>query len=293
MEEKGTPFMGRSNVWKFYDKVSDVHSNLWVQTKIGPWQHFKHMYAEYLKLQKQVNPIAPTSKKVQLTLSASFANQEKYDKDNPVAVDITNAIGKMMAMDLQPFSMVQDRGFKELIVPVEPKYSLPDRTTFSRHVAQELYQNLVDKICTKMSNDFEGGGNSIAFITDVWTSRSNGSYLSLTCHYINPSFVPAHYMLGNCMIVGEHSGEAIANALLNLSAKDYARNMKSAIAKTLWHSFTYLGHTLQLAINYAKKETPGVEVLCKKCCAIVEHKRCSQARRLHQIQKQIGNQYMN
>ncbi|KAJ8892221.1 hypothetical protein PR048_004801 [Dryococelus australis] len=149
---------------------------------------YKTVCAEYLELQKQVNPITSTCKKVKLTLSASFANQENYDKDNPKAVAITNAIEKMMAI-LQPFSMMQDGGFKELMVLVEPKYSLPDRTTFSRCDMPELYHNLVHKICTKMSNDFEGGVNSIAFTTDMWTSRSSDSYLSLTCHYEKPSFV--------------------------------------------------------------------------------------------------------
>ncbi|KAJ8876668.1 hypothetical protein PR048_021115 [Dryococelus australis] len=54
-------------------------------------------------------------------------------------VAITNAICKMFAVDLKPLGMVQDTDFKVLMALVEPKYSIPDQTTFIRNVVSELY----------------------------------------------------------------------------------------------------------------------------------------------------------
>nr|CAD7261790.1 unnamed protein product [Timema shepardi] len=48
-----------------------------------------------------------------------------------------------MCLDLQPFSMVKDSGFKNLISYIEPHYKLPDRTTFSQKVIPEMYEEAV------------------------------------------------------------------------------------------------------------------------------------------------------
>uniref|UniRef100_A0ABD2VUY5 BED-type domain-containing protein n=1 Tax=Trichogramma kaykai TaxID=54128 RepID=A0ABD2VUY5_9HYME len=51
---------------------------------------------------------------------------------------ITNAIAFMMSRDLQPSSIVEDDGFKNLIQTLEPRYELPARTTFSRNVLPKI-----------------------------------------------------------------------------------------------------------------------------------------------------------
>ena len=45
--------------------------------------------------------------------------------DHPQHKKITNWIAKMMALDSQPFSIVEDAGFLRLIANVCPKYVMP------------------------------------------------------------------------------------------------------------------------------------------------------------------------
>ena len=63
----------------------------------------------------------------------------------------------------------------------EPRYTPPDRTTFSRHYLPELYTKEREKICKQTSDGLQW----YAVTCDGWSSRANHSYLSVTLHYIN------------------------------------------------------------------------------------------------------------
>ena len=47
--------------------------------------------------------------------------------NNPHAQQIHQRITEMIALDSQPFSMVDDPGFTQLVRELEPRYSLPSR----------------------------------------------------------------------------------------------------------------------------------------------------------------------
>ena len=53
----------------------------------------------------------------------------------------------------------------------EPKYVLPDRTTFSRHYLPDLYQ----KEKTKVTEQMAAGLKYFAITMDCWSSRANCS----------------------------------------------------------------------------------------------------------------------
>lgn len=40
----------------------------------------------------------------------------------------------MMALDFQPYSLVEGRGFRKLTKTAEPLYKIPSRTTFSHEL---------------------------------------------------------------------------------------------------------------------------------------------------------------
>ena len=48
-----------------------------------------------------------------------------YPIDHPVAQRITRFIAEMMALDCQPFSIVEDQGFVRLLNHLQPRYQLP------------------------------------------------------------------------------------------------------------------------------------------------------------------------
>jgi hypothetical protein len=93
---------------------------------------------------------------------------------------ITQALTKMLTVDLLPTSFVENEGFRSFLNILEPGYKVPCRKTVRKRI-QALYsdkliqvQDTIDKVDT-----------SIALTTDGWTSRSLDSYISITgiCYY--------------------------------------------------------------------------------------------------------------
>jgi hypothetical protein len=53
--------------------------------------------------------------------------KRKWSINNPEAQIVHKAIAKMIAVDIQPYSIVADSGFYELICVLELRYVLPSR----------------------------------------------------------------------------------------------------------------------------------------------------------------------
>ncbi|XP_032067494.1 zinc finger protein 449-like isoform X3 [Thamnophis elegans] len=58
----------------------------------------------------------------------------------PKPLEVTRAVDPMVALDDQPFRMVEDAGFQHLLKLLAPKYKIPSGTTFSRQIMPSLYQ---------------------------------------------------------------------------------------------------------------------------------------------------------
>jgi hypothetical protein len=64
----------------------------------------------------------------QLTVDSGFVKAVKMSTSEPQAKAVTSAIGKIMVLDYQPYSVVEDRGFQELLHTLEPRYQALSRT---------------------------------------------------------------------------------------------------------------------------------------------------------------------
>ncbi|KAH9367766.1 hypothetical protein HPB48_014051 [Haemaphysalis longicornis] len=119
----------------------------------------------------------------------------------------------------------------------------------------------------------------------MWTSRSNESYTSLTCHYLTANFELRAFALSNTLMTESHTACNILAHLQEMMAawelpldqlpiyfaSDNARNFRAALRCLLCTPLQCLGHTLQLAIKDSREVTPGVPETLKKCQAIVGH----------------------
>ena len=62
------------------------------------------------------------TKPKQFTLAETHDRGRVWDVNNPRAQLIHRRIAKMIAVDCQPFSIVQDKGFMQLLKTLEPRY---------------------------------------------------------------------------------------------------------------------------------------------------------------------------
>lgn len=86
-------------------------------------------------------------------IKIAFSKQNALPPDSIRSRNITNAIALMLAADLQPYSVVEDTGFTNLMRVLEPRYQMPCRTTFSRTLIPKLYLEESIKIAGIISND--------------------------------------------------------------------------------------------------------------------------------------------
>ncbi|KAH7961264.1 hypothetical protein HPB52_006394 [Rhipicephalus sanguineus] len=260
----------------------------------------KH-HMQYLELQKLTKEKPKPKEKSQQTLldltKAKGALSESAKKETTIF------IARMIARDLQPYEFVENKGFQDLIRHLQPQYKIPHRTTFSRTVIPELYRRTVDSLKTQIASDITKGLESLAFTTDMCTSRANQGYISLTYHYMTQDFAVKAFTLACCYLQESHTAVNIQACLTEIVKEwsldlgtvpvyvvtDNGRNIRAAVRQMEWIPLQCLGHTLQLAIKDAKEETPVVSSLCKKARALVGHyKHSAQAtRRLKDCQKRM------
>ena len=81
------------------------------------------------------------------TLTMMAKKKMKLETSSSRHKRITKKIAGVLTHDFQPYSFVEDRGFKELKEELEPRYEIPHQTTFTRSVIPRIYQE-VDQGCT-------------------------------------------------------------------------------------------------------------------------------------------------
>lgn len=78
----------------------------------------------------------------------------------------------MIALDCQPFSIVEDIGFTRLMKLLKPNYDLPSRKYFTTKIIPDLH----NKAMTKIQNCIKEASN-MSFTTDIWTNNADASFI--------------------------------------------------------------------------------------------------------------------
>ncbi|CAG9822070.1 unnamed protein product [Phaedon cochleariae] len=169
---------------------------------------------------------------------------------------IDYALTYFIAVDMQPFSVVEDIGFRNLIEVLQPSYSMPSIKTISEVEIPKLYHTTKDSIMRLLdTTDFK------AFTTDAWTSAASKPYVSLTAHFILGWEMKSVTL--NCREMTEdHTAENMASVLLDLLREweiprekiisfitDSGANVKNAVKLMNFQHVSCLGHNMNLAIS--------------------------------------------
>ena len=183
----------------------------------------------------------------------------------------------MVALDMQPMSVVEDEGFKKLISFLEPDYTMPCRKTVTSRVIK-LYKDCSAKIKRLLDQTMY-----VALTTDCWTSLTMTSYMAVTCHYIDQEWQMQAHVLTTQNIEARHTAENLQMELetvvaewrvsgrVSLCVHDNAANIVKANQACDWESVCCFAHTLQLAINDGFKAVQILERMIGACSKLVAH----------------------
>ncbi|CAG9788197.1 unnamed protein product [Diatraea saccharalis] len=198
-----------------------------------------------------------------------------------------NALINLIVKDLQPFQIVENSGFQEYSKALNADYQLPNRKQLALMV-DEKYKLVSESLKKELENIYH-----LALTSDIWTSDSNKSFISLTAHYIY-EYKLKSVVISTSEIQIQHTAENIALAIQEvmdqwqISSKvvtivtDNAAAMKKAVSECLTKRNHFcVAHTLNLAVkDCIEKETFNLagntsncqlQELLAKCRAIVSH----------------------
>ena len=200
-----------------------------------------------------------------------------------------NSIVEYAADSFSSFSQLSSKSFKDLIRVANKLIKVKSRQTLSRHVRKKAI-NILNRIAKQLKKE-KGSLRSLGFTTDMWTSRTGDSFISLTVSYIDQKWKLRRWTPFVKFFPEAHKAVQIKIALDemierlevdNPELKKYAVNDNAANAKAAIRLSNYLiqylcdNHTLQLGVLdsfksniYGAKTT---EVLDKsKCLSKLTH----------------------
>jgi hypothetical protein len=109
----------------------------------------------------------------------SFVVKNYYPANTIKSKTITECLVKMIATDMQPLGIVENRGFIEFVKALDPKYKLPTRQANTVNLLPALYENMKEKIKDKLAM-----ASVIHLTSDTWTDTNKQfSYIAVTVHY--------------------------------------------------------------------------------------------------------------
>ncbi|KAH9634429.1 hypothetical protein HF086_008263 [Spodoptera exigua] len=222
------------------------------------------------------NPVPPPLKR-QKSIHESFENISAYSESGNKTLKVNNALIYMICKDNQPFTIVENDGFRNLMKVTAPHYKLPSKTTLSRWVDDKY-----DALSAVFKNKLKSV-ESITLTTDMWTeTMSMRSFLGITGHFgICTEFFSI--TLGVYQSFDRNTSDHIAEMLLNSCSEwnidvnkvsavvtDNAASMIKAVDLAFGKKhIPCFAHTLNLVALNAIQHCPELQNLITKVKTIV------------------------
>ncbi|XP_015272089.1 PREDICTED: zinc finger BED domain-containing protein 4-like [Gekko japonicus] len=275
-------------------------------------RHLQRFHNNVLKPDAS-EPVLSSSTNSRVPLSTDLLGSSSFDEANdkfsdthPVAKKITSLVAEMIALDLQPYSFVDNIGFNRLLEYLQPQYSLPSPSYFSRTAIPDMYESVKQIIVSHLK---EAESGVVHFTSGIWMSNQTREYVTLTAHWVTyesrvrPQCEDYHCsaLLNVSQIDCDYSGISIQKQLeywweawitsiglqIGITVTD-----NQTIGKTLnegdHSSVQCFGHTVNLIVNEAIKSQRMVQNLlsiARKICERV-HRSAKAREKLAELQKE-------
>ncbi|WAR07122.1 ZBED1-like protein [Mya arenaria] len=185
-----------------------------------------------------------------------FNMKQKLSTSNDRHKALTQATAAFIAMDMRPFSVVENKGFQYLMKIAEPRYCLPSRT----HFANTVLPGINSRVKNRVMNELRCC-ESLAITTDSWTSRATVNYLTVTAHTISTDWEISSYTLETQAFSESHTAENLSLSLVDTVKRwnlerhgkgptvttDNAMNIVKAVRLSELKHIPCFAHTLNLA----------------------------------------------
>ena len=233
-----------------------------------------------------------------------YFKEKKWLPTDKQQKDCTEKLARMICLDLQPVSIVEDKGFKDFVSCLQPSYNIPDRRVLRNSIIPDLYMSQKSDLQRRL-NEID----SFAITLDHWTSTAQDAYMAVTAHFLSEDFTINDYCLNVRHMPQSHDAKNISDELCSClqewipdyeeklvkiyTVTDNAANVKAAMRRLSPEKFKSMycfAHTLQLVVNDAVEAFPEFRRVIKKAKVIVNHfhKSAKDSHKLTEIQKKLN-----
>ena len=190
--------------------------------------------------------------------------------------DFSKKLVEFIAKEMMPLSIVESESFKELIHFCDPRITIPSRSTLSTSWLPNLYKEKKDELINQLQQV-----ESVALTTDMWTSRTNEGFLTVTAHFIDNEMQFFSKVLSTVNVPENHTSANIALRLTDVIntweldrkvtgiVTDNAANMMKAVSDMKLMQISCFAHTLNLVVTSSIKSVALVESVLKKSRELV------------------------
>lgn len=213
----------------------------------------------------------------QPTITQAVSWMTKYKLDSSKHKAITSKITILLAKQMLPPLLVDSAEWIDLLHELNPQYVCPGRKHFSNTAIPTLYTEVKSVVMGDLKT-----ASGISCTTDGWSSITTDPYLSLTVHFLTPSYVLRSYCLRTIYLPESHTAENVAAMLRSVLAEydlhiqdvttfttDNGANMKAAIRVLDVVRIPCFGHVLHNAINKSLEGEEKIGNMLKVCRTLV------------------------
>ncbi|XP_042624981.1 E3 SUMO-protein ligase ZBED1-like isoform X2 [Cyprinus carpio] len=210
--------------------------------------------------------------------------------------ELDEALVTMIVKDTQPFSIVEDVGFRDFVQKLDPSYVLPTRRAVKAMV-EAKYAESKEKAKAEVKKV-----SAVSLTSDMWTSINTDACLAVACHYVDSNTCLNSVLLGVLTFPQTHTAEDLAQVKASLMEEwgithsvtclvtDGAADMIACGRELRLRHTVCIAHTLNLIVKKALEQTSALADIRAKARKLVGFFRSSTTakEKLAQLQQQMG-----
>ena len=133
----------------------------------------------------------------QSTLASALDRNKPYPRDSARKRELDQLVLRMVTRDLQPISVVENEGFRDVMKNMNPKYELPNRKKLANELLVARYKEVKAQLKAELFT-----ATDVCATTDIWTSRQ-------ASHYILHSWELRSAVLATTRMTDDHTASNI------------------------------------------------------------------------------------
>jgi len=180
--------------------------------------------------------------------------------------NMNKALMKFLAVDLMPPSVVEGKGFRELVQSLNLGFDVPRKKNLSKSMLTDFAETTKIKVKQDVIS-----ASFLSLSADSWIHRGHQQYVTITAHFIKDNWEMSSVVLDTFDRTPETTGEALASKIKSVTdewgisdritclvSDGEDATVTAATLSSGWDHLICFGHTLNTAISAALASLPEV-----------------------------------